>query len=547
MYRALQRDLTACGIVSHRVHDLRHTLASLCADAGWEDVVHATSLPWPSASGWSYARGMSDGRDDDIEDNIEDEEPEDPELGRGPIARRVRLVAQSRELMRGPHGYGLSQVERAFRGLTRRADAETLLGLLGHQSAVLRGYLIGHVANAMPLALERLYPLFHDDRELESIHGCVGFGGRVGVRLAEQLGSLAWRSGEPYRITPPAIRRRAWSMLDRGAHDLVVPIAVRAACVEAMAGADLRAAMPVVRECLASREPPLLIAALSGMKGLPPLERAETVRALRDHPERDVRAEALMATERLSLPDLQAACEHIVVRDPDVWPRQLAISYLARMPVRSMAVVQAAARDPDRHVRESALRVLTAEDLTGSASFVCEDISRPDETRAIHSSMLDTMFATRTVAGTEVARYLVHLDVEQAGPRWTFVRDALAYVGEQGLTECLDDVRRHLTSGDERVQGAAARAAGQLGDRAAIATMEALLGSADCFVQKGAAEGLAALNAVESLERLRAVLPGTVPTAGMAIEAAIQHLEVVRARHLAAEVGVTHRVDEVDG
>ncbi len=66
---------------------------------------------------------MSDGRDDDIEDNIEDEEPEDPELGRGPIARRVRLVAQSRELMRGPHGYGLSQVERAFRGLTRRADA----------------------------------------------------------------------------------------------------------------------------------------------------------------------------------------------------------------------------------------------------------------------------------------------------------------------------------------------------------------------------------------------------------------------------------------
>ncbi|MCC6619663.1 MAG: HEAT repeat domain-containing protein, partial [Deltaproteobacteria bacterium] len=94
-------------------------------------------------------------------------------------------------------------------------------------------------------------------------------------------------------------------------------------------------------------------------------------------------------------------------------------------------------------------------------------------------------------------------------------------MGEQGLTECLDDVRRHLTSGDKRVQGAAARAAGQLGDRAAIATMEALLGSADCFVQKGAAEGLAALNAVESLERLRAVLPGTVPTAGMAIEAAI--------------------------
>ena len=127
------------------------------------------------------------------------------------------------------------------------------------------------------------------------------------------------------------------------------------------------------------------------------------------------------------------------------------------------------------------------------------------------------------------------------------MRDALAYIGEQGLAECLDDVRRHLTGGDARVQGAAARAAGQLGDRAAIATMEALLRSADCHVQKGAAEGLAALGSVASLEQLRAVLPDTVPRAGMAIEAAIEHLEAVRAEHVAAEVGVTHRVDEFDG
>ena len=248
--------------------------------------------------------------------------------------------------------------------------------------------------------LEQLYPLFHDDRELVSIHGCMGFAGRVGARLAQQLGSLASRSGEPYRVALPTIRRRAWSMLDRGAHDLAVPIAVRAACVEAMAGADVFAARSVVRECLASRDPLLLVAALSGMRGFPPLERAATVRALRDHPETEVRAEALMATERLALSDLGAACEHIVVCDPDAWPRRLAISYLERMPARSMVVVQAAARDPDRHVRESALRVLSAEDLNGSASFVCEDIARSDETRAIQSSMLDKMFATRTVAGT---------------------------------------------------------------------------------------------------------------------------------------------------
>ena len=34
VYRALQRDLEACGIRPHRVHDLRHTFVSLCADAG---------------------------------------------------------------------------------------------------------------------------------------------------------------------------------------------------------------------------------------------------------------------------------------------------------------------------------------------------------------------------------------------------------------------------------------------------------------------------------------------------------------------------------
>lgn len=34
IHRALQRDLAACGLPPHRVHDLRHTFVSLCADAG---------------------------------------------------------------------------------------------------------------------------------------------------------------------------------------------------------------------------------------------------------------------------------------------------------------------------------------------------------------------------------------------------------------------------------------------------------------------------------------------------------------------------------
>lgn len=46
VHRALQRDLVACGIRKHRVHDFRHTLASLCADAGMDEGV---------ASRWTHA------------------------------------------------------------------------------------------------------------------------------------------------------------------------------------------------------------------------------------------------------------------------------------------------------------------------------------------------------------------------------------------------------------------------------------------------------------------------------------------------------------
>jgi len=57
VYRALQRDLTACSIVTHRVHDLRHTLASLCADAGMEENVAArwTHSPTGKSSRHLYA------------------------------------------------------------------------------------------------------------------------------------------------------------------------------------------------------------------------------------------------------------------------------------------------------------------------------------------------------------------------------------------------------------------------------------------------------------------------------------------------------------
>lgn len=54
VYRALQRDLLACGIDGHRVHDFRHTFASLCADAGMAEEVAAT---------WTHAPKKKEARD----------------------------------------------------------------------------------------------------------------------------------------------------------------------------------------------------------------------------------------------------------------------------------------------------------------------------------------------------------------------------------------------------------------------------------------------------------------------------------------------------
>ncbi len=55
VYRALQRDLKAALVPGHRVHDLRHTFASLCADAGMRENVAAR---WTHTPGGASARHL---------------------------------------------------------------------------------------------------------------------------------------------------------------------------------------------------------------------------------------------------------------------------------------------------------------------------------------------------------------------------------------------------------------------------------------------------------------------------------------------------------
>ena len=54
VWRDLQRDLTGAGLPEHRVHDLRHTFASLCADAGMAESI---------ASRWTHTAAGGSARD----------------------------------------------------------------------------------------------------------------------------------------------------------------------------------------------------------------------------------------------------------------------------------------------------------------------------------------------------------------------------------------------------------------------------------------------------------------------------------------------------
>lgn len=48
VWRAVQRDLEACGLAPHRTHDFRHTFASLCSDAGMAEAIASRWTHQPS-------------------------------------------------------------------------------------------------------------------------------------------------------------------------------------------------------------------------------------------------------------------------------------------------------------------------------------------------------------------------------------------------------------------------------------------------------------------------------------------------------------------
>jgi len=89
------------------------------------------------------------------------------------IAETVRIIANSGFLREGLPPYQRDCVgEVTFNTLVTRCDIETLLGFIPHESVIIQGYLISHVIRRAEFALDRLYPLFQDDRPLNTQGGC---------------------------------------------------------------------------------------------------------------------------------------------------------------------------------------------------------------------------------------------------------------------------------------------------------------------------------------------------------------------------------------
>lgn len=283
------------------------------------------------------------------------DDPEAAALVATATARRILFLD-------GPHGPSDGQL--AVRALADRMDRDAFLGLLAHPSAVLRALVANHVAFHFPTELDRLYPLLEDDRPLEVVHGCLGSWRRVGSFATSLLGSeaglLPLLDGEEDKERL-AVGTAARSLLMRAARDPGLPLTVRGPVVEALAHAEAEGAEAVVRECLGSREPQLIYAALEGLAALPEAERWPTLRALHDHPSPSMRVRALEVASRLDAPHLGEALRHALREDPITWVRRVALLRLPRGSRESTDLLREALDDVDGEVREWAQRRLTDE------------------------------------------------------------------------------------------------------------------------------------------------------------------------------------------
>lgn len=424
------------------------------------------------------------------------------------------------------HRWERRDADSAIARLTALADRETLLRLLGHESPVVRGHLATHVCEELRGELESLYPLLEDDRFIKVGSRCCVSGSRVGAHVAHLIGFVA--AGELWLEATASEQEVARALLTRAARDPRLPDFACGAAVEALASAKVDAAEPVVRECLASEQPELVRAALSGVRLLPEADRLPALRSLSAHASPAVRARVLVARKAIDDSDIAEACGEVIAHDGNPAVRREATWALPHGSARALEAALLAARDSDQRVRDSALSWLVEEDLGAAAPSVIEDISRPDERVAVDCiGQRHRLFRPRGPGADAIARHLVALEGPLVERRRELIAEALDYVGVRRLADCAHHVRRHVVSWDDLVGDHAARTAGLLGDREAIGAIEVRLKRLKRASLEGASEGAAALGSVGSLPLVRAALRIAVPEAQPAIRRAIARLEAL--------------------
>ncbi|MFO0651759.1 MAG: hypothetical protein U0326_36395 [Polyangiales bacterium] len=237
---------------------------------------------------------------------------EDPSL-----AELVGRVVAYGGLYDGPDPYGSFERVAAFTELVARFDAAVVTSLLAHESPVLRGYIARHLLRDRRPALELFEPLLLDDREFDTLTGCLADRITLGELLCNEIGLLSSRYG-PLRREPEPTRSEAMlCFLERAARDSSLSVDVRGCALENLGSSEATRALPLIRAGIESEHPAIVCGALAGMRLLPLDELEAALPRLLEHPHPSVRFDALYAADAREVGDLETLLERVAANDPD--------------------------------------------------------------------------------------------------------------------------------------------------------------------------------------------------------------------------------------
>ncbi|HEU4539200.1 MAG TPA: HEAT repeat domain-containing protein, partial [Polyangiaceae bacterium] len=270
---------------------------------------------------------------------------------------------------------------------------------------------------------------------------------------------------------------------------------------------------------LADNDPALLGAALRALPWLPePLALAARHAT---SPDPMIRRALALALGGVRDPGAHAALAHLAERDPVPYVRMAAVWALASRPDCDVALLYRIARDgEDARVRDAAIEKLIGRQ-PGAAAPLVEAALR--ESGSAGGTLLEKLFAAPPHPAVEaLARRIVASSARQL-ERLNHRAPELAvgYLVDRGAYDAAPAIRNLLAARYIGARTAAAAAAARLGDRAAVAPLEAMLRDENDYARIAAAEALAALGSRASATKIEAAARDVSEWALPAIEAAL--------------------------